>query len=1054
MPGQVRVLCGTPRSERARTIDRLFLDGNAVTGAAGRNLLLVPTRHHATRRTEDLILDHGLPGLWGRAVLTFDDFVVDILRAAGRRPERIRDVKRRALLEQALNRPDSPSRRLGSITQTNGFITHLLQVIAQLKQAAVEPPAFRERVAARSPSNPFDDIVADAYAGYQERLQAAGLYDVPGLFWEADLLCRQGRPTALEGVRSVLLDGFDDFTPSEFRLLSSLVPHVDQVVFGINCSSDPSKKDLYAIPMQTVRAIHDAFGAELTFLDDAAPSRCTEFAAAHLFWRDRPEPPNDLVVDIEIIPCANSVQEVETIARRVKSLLLEGVPSSEISVVYRDLSGVATTLRAVFAECGVPAHILHEPRLWTSSVCAWLLGFLESSRTWERDAIADSIDSPWFAPRGTVHQANTTASIARAAQIISGYEEWRKRLDTLEVRLAKDAGDDSESVLRGIPDAAETLADLRGRVDALRALQRLIPADGSLDDFAHAIDGILEQAGVDAAVEAYPDPHIRDFEQGALTALRGLMAEWSTLRQDEGGTYSLTTFLTRFRRMLQETPVHVSQPRNGVLCLDAESARHLRFDYVFFAGVNEGDVPSPAPSNAIYSENDISDLARAGIPIEGKRRHIEHEALLFHHVIEMPRRRLCVTWSRLSWRGKEQFPSPYVSDLAGLFPGLSITQPPLPMNGFVPEPEAAGSWRDLRNAAYSRIPALRPVAAARFPSVQVGVSIENARHDRNPFGIYDGVIGDPNLKETIARWFDDAHRFSISQLETYAACPFRFFVERILRIDETETPVEEFDPRVRGTLMHDALRAFHERYRGRAIADIPFDEATVAMRECVTAVFADKAWRSQTAPRGTLGVEERRLNGLLERYLRIERDRDDPVWKPAHFEVSFGEPPKRGMDTPSTPQPFSLRTNIGHVLFSGRIDRIDGAGNAESEARIIDYKSSIMVKKQDLDEGTSLQLQIYALALEELLLQGVRCAQSVFLRVGFDERLEGMGRSEKNDVWPEREAAARDAVARYVQGIRDGRFPPTRGEGACAHCRAKGACRYEEGRITRKGASV
>lgn len=1054
MPGQVRVLCGTPRSERARTIDRLFLNGNAVTGAVGRNLLLVPTRHHALRRTEDLILDHELPGLWGRAVLTFDDFVVDILRAAGRRPVRIRDIERRALLEQVLNRPDSPSRQLGAIAQTNGFITHLLQVIAQLKQAAIEPPVFRERVAARSPSNPFDDIVADAYTGYQERLQAAGLYDVPGLFWEADLLCRQGRPTAFEGVGGILLDGFDDFTPSEFRLLSSLAPHVDFVVFGVNCGSDPSQKDLYAIPMRTVRAIHDAFGAEVTFLDDAVPTRCTDFAAAHLFWRDKPDLPSDLAVDIEIIPCADSVQEVETIARRVKSLLLEGIPSSEISVVYRDLSGAASALREVFAECEIPVHVLREPRLWTSSVCAWLLGLFESARTWERDAIVDVVDSPWFSARDTAQQGNTAASISRAAQIISGYEEWRKRLDALAARVAKDDGDDSENPLKSMPDAVKNVADLRARVDALHALQQLIPADGSLDDYANAIDGILVQVGVDAAVDAYPNPSIRDFERSALTALRTLMAEWSTLRQDEGGTYSLATFLARFRRMLQETPIHVFQPRDAVLCLDAESARHLRFDYVFFAGVNEGDVPSPPPSNAIYSENDIGDLARAGIPIEGKRRHIEHEALLFHHVIEMPRRHLCITWSRLSRRGKEQFPSPYLTDLTGLFPGLSIAKPPLPMNGFVPEPEEAGSWRDVRNAAYSRTPALRAVAAARFPSVQVGVSIEEARHDREPFGIYDGVIGDPNLKEAIARRFGDAHRFSVSQIETYAACPFRFFAERILGVEETEIPVEEFDPRVRGTLMHDALRAFHERYRGRAIADIPVEEAMATMRECVTTVFADKAWRSQTAPRGTLGVEERRLNKFLERYLRIERDRDDPVWKPSHFELSFGEAPKRAMDARSTSQPFPLRTDIGQILFSGRIDRIDCAGSAENEARIIDYKSSITAKKQDLDAGISLQLQIYALALEELLFPGTRCAESVFLRVGFDERFEGMGRNVKNDLWREREATAREAVARYVQGIRDGRFPPKRKKDACTYCRVKGACRYEEGRIARKEPSV
>jgi ATP-dependent helicase/DNAse subunit B len=1039
---QVRLLCGAQRSARSSHIDALMREH------WGHALLLVPTRRYAACRAEPIILDGNLDGAWGRPVLTFDDFAATLLRAEGLNPVRLQDTERRLLLERAVERVrQSPAlRALGAAAKTSGFLSHMLRVITQLKQAAIEPDDFRRRAETRSHPTPLDAVVSEVYAAYQAALREARVYDLPGLFWEADALCRTRRPAAIEGVAALLLDDFDDFTPSEFRLLTSLAGHVDLLVFGLDYDPDPGLQDLYAMTKRTAEKIQNHFAAVTVVFEEPPPQSFTEFAARNIFWRDRPRLLSGLRPDLEVVSCPDFVQEVETIGRRVKALLLdEGVPVESVAVVYRNLRDAAGTVRSVLGEFGIPVRVAQDPALWESAIGAFLMSVFDAMDSWGHEAVVDVLTSPWFV---TEHRfVDTAPFLARMAQVVSGREEWRRRVENLIARLDTGAGEDVERLFERMPHARQAAAALLARVDALEELERLVPAKATPEAFAAAVDHLIDAVGVERTLEAQPAA-IRDFERAALDALRDLLGTWRVWHGPEALAQTRAEFVASFRHALQETAFTPPQPRYGVACLDAASVRHLRFDYVFFGGANEGEVPQAPPSSAIYSDEDIEGLARAGIVIEGRRAHIEREALLFHHVIEAPRTHLCITWHARSRRGQEQFPSPYVVELTELFPN-AIIRKAAPGQGVTPPLDQAASWRDLRNIAFSTVPGLRTAFPEPFHRARIGAEIESQRHDRTPFGRYDGVLGDGRLIESIAATFGGRHCFSVQQIETYTACPFRFFVERVLGLEAVEIPVAEFDPRVRGTILHAILEAFHEHYRGQAVPEIPEEEAREFMRELVVREFHGKAWRSATAPPGVGAVERARLLAILERYLRIERDRDESSWKPSHFEIAFGDARHTSRDPVSTANPFPLTTPIGPVPFSGRIDRMDRAGET---VRILDYKSSQTPDDKDIREGRSIQLTIYALAVEEFLMSGVRCLDAYFLPVGRKKRIEGLKRNKKTDAWSERQTVARETVGRCVAAVRAGVFPPTPTDDVCGYCPAGRACRFEPGRIERKGA--
>lgn len=1041
----VELLCGAARSARAR-----YLDG-VMRANWGRAVLLVPTRRYALSRLEAVVRDGKLDGAWGRPVRAFDDFAFDLLRDEGAAPVRIADVERSALIETAIaaarTRPELASLR--AALETGGFASHVTRVITELKQAAIEPADFRARVVDKPGAGTMDQAVASVYEEYQQALRDAKVYDLPGLFWEANTLCRAKRPAVLERVDVLLLDGFDDFTPSEFRLVEALERHVRLLAIGLNYDVAPGRSDLYSVPRKTAEMVRTRFSVTERVFEESEAESFSEFASSHLSPRDRLSVPPGLRRNIAVIPCADLVQETETIGRRIKTLLIEEkIPPDEIAIVYRNAGPALGTLRAVFDEFGIPLRAGAAPALTESAVCGFMLQVLDAAESWTRASVLEVLCAPWFrgGPPHEFAHADTFSLLTRAACIVAGYDEWQERLQRLAERIARGAAD---GLLEGLPCAAAAVATLLGAVGRLHDLLAKIPREASIADFAQALDGLIEDLRIPCAVDAYPEESIRASESAALAAFRRLLAmlaAWGASSDKE----PRTVFSARLRRAIENSSYARPQPARGVVCMDAAAVRHLRFDYVFLAGVNEGEMPCPPPGNAIYSESDLERLRKSNVPLDGKEAHSGREILLFHHVFDVPRRHLFITWRLLSPRGQEKLPSPYVSGLLELFEGLGLQAAPPQANAFVPPPNEAGSLRDLKNAAFSDGgEALRDLFSRDFARVAEAANIEAVRHDDSPFGIYDGAISDPGLVASIRERFGPDHVFSVSQIETYRKCPFRFFVERLLGVEPAEEPAAEFDPRVRGSMMHQALQTFHERFRGIPVTIIPADEASAAMVAAVGAVFADSAWRSTNAPRGLVEAERRRMVALLLRYLEIARGRGETPWKPSHFEVSFGPVRDASIASPATAEPFVLDTPEGNVRFDGRIDRID---ISEAGARLIDYKSSSSVAPKDLNEGRSIQLTVYALALEQLLMPGTLCAEAYFVRPGYDEDRECLGRGGKTPMWDLRRAVALDTIAQSVRGIREGRFPPLSDEdgGACSYCPARRACRFDQGRVARK----
>ena len=206
------------------------------------------------------------------------------------------------------------------------------------------------------------------------------------------------------------------------------------------------------------------------------------------------------------------------------------------------------------------------------------------------------------------------------------------------------------------------------------------------------------------------------------------------------------------------------------------------------------------------------------------------------------------------------------------------------------------------------------------------------------------------------RLYGPALRTSVSRLEQFAACPFKFFVHSGLRAEERK--LFELDIRDKGNFQHEVLADFHEQLRdeGKRWRDLAPEEARERVRTVAAArmvSFRDGLLQASEEGRFTARVLAESLQDFVETLVGWMRRQY--AFDPMRVELPFGD---------ENFPPWELDLGGGHRLrLHGRIDRIDilpDAGGDEALCVVVDYKSS--QRQLDpllMEHGLQLQLPAY-----------------------------------------------------------------------------------------------
>jgi RecB family exonuclease len=241
---------------------------------------------------------------------------------------------------------------------------------------------------------------------------------------------------------------------------------------------------------------------------------------------------------------------------------------------------------------------------------------------------------------------------------------------------------------------------------------------------------------------------------------------------------------------------------------------------------------------------------------------------------------------------------------------------------------------------------------------------------------------------------------------SYLACPYRFYLQHVLRLEAVSDDARELDGAAFGTLLHEVLRQFGS---GDLRDSTDAEEIRRELNRRLDQVAAETFGKAALAA-VSVQLEQARLRLAAFAEQQALRARD---WRIEHTELYISE---EQAELLVDGRPFYLR---------GRIDRVD-VHRETGERVVLDYKSSdtpTTPERAHLHSGewVDLQLPLYRHLARAVGIKGP-------VQLGYVQLPRDVSKIEfRLAEWSEEELQQADAVAAdVVRGLRDEIFwPPT-----------------------------
>lgn len=979
-----------------------------------------------------------------------------IIRAIHRIQDRIHDRSH----DRSHDGP--PLHYLGAIADTVGFPRALDRTLRELRMEGVD----RASLSGAGRSGPDLGILLRAY---QAELEEGKLADAATIFEVASETLEANRSSS--GPPLLLLD-VGVRTRAETRFLEALAARSVEVVAVMLPETGRSRVNLEAALRTQAQSIRE----------QSETARALECVRDRLFTAETPAGPGPDET-LVFFSATDEGRECAEIARHIQRAASEGLRFDDVAVLLRNPEVYQPLLEDALARAGIPAWYTRGVRRPNPAGRAFLCLLACRSENFsasrfaeylslgqvprEKEAVAPEARQTWVSPQNELFDtplpdAASDTRVVRApdqwqqllvdASLIGGQERWNARLEglTRELRARVEATDvGNEAYHAYLLRQLERLEALsRFAIPLIEALAAL-PAESSWEEWLTKLEALAKTA------LARPEPVL------------AVLAELRPMRSL--GPVSLTDVEQVLGERLASLRVEMNGRRYGrVLVSTISEGAGRSFSLVCLPGLSEGIFPRKAVEDPLLPDAYRADLA-GGLPLNSDR--VREERLQLRIALGCARERIVISYPRTDLsQGRARVPSFYALDilraLEGRVPDLGQLERqaveasrsrlgwPSPI-----EPSDAIDDAEYDLATISSLlhrPPGEVRGRARYliethPTLARSLRTR-ARRWKNFWSGADGLV-DP-APETLR--ILEGHRpsrrsYSATSLEQYAACPYRFLLQGILRLAPRLeiVRIEQIDPLTRGRLFHEVqfrlfsalkpadLLPVSEANLGEVtrIADHVFD-ATAREFESVLAPAIENVWRTD--------LENMRTDLRAWLLGLAASERLDPGWMPVRFEFAFGlKNTARHTDSGNSPREAVLP---GGFRLRGAIDLIE-EHRVTGLLRITDHKTGRAPAEASLatGHGETLQPLLYACATEDLLEGKVAvsrlayCTQRGGFRT-FDIPIDAGLRDRLDAI-----------VGTIDTAVATGFLPAAPRRGACVQCDYQIVCGpYEELRTARK----
>jgi ATP-dependent helicase/nuclease subunit B len=977
---------------------------------------------------------------------------------------------------------DGALKYFSPVSQTPGFPKALARTLLDLRLAAVDPADL-----GRLPRSGTD--LAALLDRVEVLLNEAGASDRAALFEIGSVAL--GSPVIGWPPMPLLLLDVPFGSEIEAQFLWTLVRQSPGVMI--------------TVPMGDVSAVTqlEKLGARLQIIEEAGETDLTQLAR-YLFSKE-PPPQRRRSGELVWFSAPGEGRECVEIARRILKEADRGVRFDEIAVIIRPAQQYVGLLEHALTRAGIAAYFERGTRRPDPAGRAFLAilscatDHFSAKRFAEYLSLAQvpslnefgkvpvrSGDSTWVASRDDVFGVLSEAALEEAdnreigddevsisagspdgdhavvagtlrapwkwesllveSSVIGGSERWARRLNGLaaeyELKIRELTSEQPDSPrIAHLERERQNLAHLRNFALPLIETMSVWPQQATWGDWIERLEEfapqVLRRAEFVLRVLADLRP-MAAVGPVTLTEVRGVLAD-------------------RLATLEVEPPAH----RYGrVFVCSADQVRGRAFRVAFVPGLAERLFPQQLHEDPLL----LDDLRReigGGLVLQEDR--AEHERLLLRLAAGAAAERLYVSFPRIETvDARARVPSFYALEVMRAVTGRIPDHQTLESEASE-EANASLGWpapqrpEDAIDDFEHDLSVLRQLMRSekdvkghahymlRLNDCVRRSASERWARARQPWSFYDGLV---RVTDTTKPFLQSqrltARPYSVSALQNYAYCPYRFLLSAMYRFEPLDepAPLERMDPLTKGSLFHEVLAEFFRALQQgqMAMATTPMDAVLEILDATLTRVAANYA--ELLAPAVNRVWQDEIASIRTDLHIWARDLAQSTGWEPWLFEFGFGLPEAPGRDPNSRREPVIID---GRFILRGAIDLIERKPGTNL-LRVTDHKTSKNRSERGsiIGQGRQLQPVIYSLAVEAATGFTVESARFSYCTtaggftehsVAIDERTRRMG------------IEALEIIDRAVEL---GMLPPVPAEKACAYCDFLSVCGPNQERRSRR----
>jgi ATP-dependent helicase/nuclease subunit B len=929
----------------------------------GAPLILLAPRQATFQLERRLLAAPSIDGYVRLQIFSFERlarFILEELKITP--PDFLTDEGRVMVLHALLMRRESKLKLFRQSARRPGFARQLNRLFNELQQHQCTPAKLR--LLAQHPGlrcelqDKLHDIalLLDACAGW---LAGHGLQDGNHLLGLAENGLRSELKTQNSKLKieTLWLDGFAEMTPQELDLLTAILPFCEKatLAFCLDESAarekENSRLSIWSAVRKTVQQcrqrIENLPDCQITFENLERDSNKNRFAKnpvlRHLEknWAGPNQIPDSGFRTpenaVQVVACPDAEREAAFAAREILKFVRSGSRFRDCAVLVRNLDNFHKPLARVFRRYKIPffldrrESVAHHP-------------LAELTRSALRAVAFDWPHDDWFAALKAGFSPVDEMEIDRLENE-SLARGWRGKIWREPIQIAENPGLEKyvarlrQKILPPFERLAEQLARRKNRPDGRQ--------------LAEALRGLWNDLKVEQRLQTWSDDLIHDSQSTIHSTVWEQMNLWldNVALAFPSEALPLHEWLPILEAGLANLTIGVIPPvLDEVLISAVDRARNPDLKLALVLGVNEAIFPATPSPPPILTDADREELNQQNTTLgTDLRDRISHEHFYGYLACTRAGDKLVVSFSRHDADGKTLNPSPFIAHLQTIFPDLEIGS----FNGEIGLTKIEGESELISTLAKFQD------SKFRTQNWEELLELPNLTKLTKSLGALREPGSTENLSPALAeKLYGPVLQTSVSRLEEFAACPFRFFVHSGLRAGERK--IFELDARERGGFQHDVLKKFHddlmtEDKRWRDLTPLQARERVGTIAAKLIENYRDGLLRGSAQTIFTARAMTRSLQDFVEVIVLWLRGQNE--FDPAAAELDFGCENSRA-------PAWEIVLGGGHKLaLRGRIDRVDlwrDADGGDALVLVIDYKSG--TKKLDavlVEHGVQLQLLAY-----------------------------------------------------------------------------------------------